>query len=112
MQRDKKARAGMLRFIVLDDIARPRVLNGTDGVDALRPRIRRWGSDRPRYADPHDVPTASFVLNGPNPLNRLGTREPEIYGTATLEDVRADLVARAARRADRSSGSPTTRLSL
>lgn len=30
MQRDKKARAGMLRFIVLDDIARPRVLNGTD----------------------------------------------------------------------------------
>ncbi|MGY6498024.1 MAG: 3-dehydroquinate synthase [Microcella sp.] len=30
MQRDKKARAGMLRFIVLDDVGRPRVLNGTD----------------------------------------------------------------------------------
>jgi len=30
MQRDKKARAGMLRFIVLDDVAKPRVLNGTD----------------------------------------------------------------------------------
>lgn len=30
MQRDKKARAGMLRFIVLDDIAKPRVLAGAD----------------------------------------------------------------------------------
>jgi 3-dehydroquinate synthase len=30
MQRDKKARAGMLRFIVLDDIAKPSVLEGPD----------------------------------------------------------------------------------
>lgn len=33
MQRDKKARAGMLRFICLDDIARPVVVEGPD--DAL-----------------------------------------------------------------------------
>ena len=41
-----------------------------------------------------ELPTV-FVLSGPN-LNLLGTREPEIYGTDTLNDIHARLEAQAA----------------
>ena len=44
------------------------------------------------------APSTVLVLNGPN-LGRLGSREPDVYGTGSLEDLRIVLEADAAGRA-------------
>src|SRR5687767_10985572 len=40
------------------------------------------------------TPPLIFVLNGPN-LNLLGTREPEVYGRESLDDIAAAMTGHA-----------------
>jgi 3-dehydroquinate dehydratase-2 len=53
---------------------------------------------RRRIGSGEDRVISIDVINGPN-LNLLGVREPGVYGTLTLADIEARLLARAAERA-------------
>jgi 3-dehydroquinate dehydratase-2 len=53
--------------------------------------IAYWGS----VCSDRAMPKSIYILNGPN-LNLLGTREPEIYGRESLEDIRTRCEQKAA----------------
>ena len=94
---DKKHAAGRLRW----------VLPTADGVVVRDDIGRRGRRTRPPAAllggaDREPAMTAVLVLEGPN-LNLVGTREPEIYGHETLDEIHAGLdgARRRARPRDR-----------
>ena len=80
MRVDKKARGSQIRFVALEGLGRPVVLEPDRGAAA-----GGLGADRRRSG------MRGVVLNGPN-LGRLGRRQPEIYGTTTHAEL-AELCA-------------------
>ena len=80
---------------------RPPALGAADRRRGRGPRRHRSSARRTRRRlapggpDRESQMTAVLVLEGPN-LNLVGTREPEIYGYETLDQIHEGLIARAA----------------
>ena len=80
---------------------RPAALGAPDRRRRGRPGRRRPGGRRARRGGAAGRPererpmTTVLVLQGPN-LNLVGTREPEIYGHESLDEIHAGIAARAA----------------
>ena len=77
MAGDKKNRSGVLRFVVLDGLAKPGRLEGPD-PSLLVAAYSEIGASC--------VTGKVNVINGPN-LGRLGKRQPEVYGSTTHDDL-------------------------
>ena len=87
LRSDKKHAAGHLRWVLptADGVV---VRSTSSPMSSKVRRERRLGGREPAM-------TIVLVLEGPN-LNLVGSREPEIYGHETLEEIHAGIATRAA----------------
>jgi 3-dehydroquinate synthase len=105
MRIDKKSRGDRLRFVVLDALAQPRMLEDPD-PSLLVAAFEEVRKDRSRRCTCERTSSSS---TGPT-SGRLGTREPEVYGTTTYQQLVALCETTGASSGLTSrSGRPTTR---
>ena len=84
MKRDKKARGDLLRFIVLDDIARPTMLPAPTRPSSS-PRTRRSAGEAAPQSGWHDD-DALVAATAPTSVGSA-RREPDVYGASGPRDV-------------------------